>query len=122
VGRDALPSSCDAPDVRVLVPATVIALGPSDWEAEGRVAPRVIHTQAFRIDAFEATRARYDAVMGGAARQRGAQAEAPGEPPAEPSGRSGSPESDDAASTAKRYGRGVPARGVGPRDRPVWRR
>jgi formylglycine-generating enzyme required for sulfatase activity len=50
---------CDAPDVRVLVPSCAIALGPSDWEAEGRVAPRTIRVNAFRIDAFEATRARF---------------------------------------------------------------
>jgi formylglycine-generating enzyme required for sulfatase activity len=47
---------CDAPDVRVLVPAAAIAVGPSDWEAEGRVAARSIRVDAFRIDAFEVTR------------------------------------------------------------------
>jgi formylglycine-generating enzyme required for sulfatase activity len=46
---------CDAPDVRVLIPETTIVLGPSDWEAEGRVTPREIHVGAFRIDAFEVT-------------------------------------------------------------------
>ncbi len=50
---------CDAPDQRVLVAAAAIAIGPSDWEAEGRVTARTIRTQAFRIDAFEATRGRY---------------------------------------------------------------
>jgi formylglycine-generating enzyme required for sulfatase activity len=49
-------SACDAPDVRVLVPATSVVLGPSDWEAEGRVAPRTVHAGPFRIDAFEVTR------------------------------------------------------------------
>jgi formylglycine-generating enzyme required for sulfatase activity len=49
---------CDAPDVRVLVPATSLAVGASDWEAEGRVAARTLHVQAFRVDAFEVTRGR----------------------------------------------------------------
>jgi formylglycine-generating enzyme required for sulfatase activity len=52
-------SGCDAPDVRVLVPAASVAVGPSDWEAEGRVLPRSIHVDAFRIDAFEVTRGRW---------------------------------------------------------------
>jgi len=53
------PHGCDAPDVHVLVPATSMAIGPSDWEAEGRVAPRTLHVQAFCIDAFEVTRGRW---------------------------------------------------------------
>jgi sulfatase modifying factor 1 len=48
-------AGCDAPDVRVTVPETTLEVGPSDWEAEGRVAPRTVHTQPFAIDAFEAT-------------------------------------------------------------------
>jgi sulfatase modifying factor 1 len=54
---------CDAPDTRVLVPETTIVVGPSDWEAEGRVASRTLHVQAFRMDAFEVTQGRW----GGAA-------------------------------------------------------
>jgi formylglycine-generating enzyme required for sulfatase activity len=46
---------CDAPDVRVRVPAARFSIGPSDWEAEGRVSPRTIETRSFYIDAFEAT-------------------------------------------------------------------
>jgi formylglycine-generating enzyme required for sulfatase activity len=46
---------CDAPDVRVLVPAAAIAIGPSDWEAEGRLGAKTVRAQAFRIDAFEVT-------------------------------------------------------------------
>jgi formylglycine-generating enzyme required for sulfatase activity len=46
--------ACDAPDVRVLVPAASIALGASDWEATG-VRARTIHVDAFQIDAFEVT-------------------------------------------------------------------
>jgi formylglycine-generating enzyme required for sulfatase activity len=49
------PGGCDAPDVRILIPAAAIAVGPSDWEAEGRVLPRSIRVRAFRIDAFEVT-------------------------------------------------------------------
>jgi formylglycine-generating enzyme required for sulfatase activity len=55
----ATPLGCDAPDARVLVPETTLVLGPSDWEAEGRVAPRTVHAGPFRIDAFEVTRGRW---------------------------------------------------------------
>jgi formylglycine-generating enzyme len=51
-------TGCDAPPVTVLIPASAIAVGPSDWEAEGRVLPRSVRVQAFRIDAFEVTRGR----------------------------------------------------------------
>ncbi len=51
---------CDAPDLRVLVPAASFTIGPSDWEAEGRVKPRTVHAGPFRIDAFEVTRGRWD--------------------------------------------------------------
>ena len=51
-------AGCDAPPATVLIPAAALALGPSDWEAEGRVRFRSIHVQAFRIDAFEVTRGR----------------------------------------------------------------
>ncbi len=46
---------CDAPETRVMVPRTELTLGPSDWEAEGRVTPRVIRVDPFFLDAFEAT-------------------------------------------------------------------
>jgi formylglycine-generating enzyme required for sulfatase activity len=46
---------CDAPDERVTIPETRISLGPSDWEAEGRVAPREVHAGPFQLDAFEVT-------------------------------------------------------------------
>lgn len=59
-----LAYGCDAPDVRVLVPAAAVALGPSDWEAEGRVRPRTFHVEAFRIDAFEATLGRVQSLAG----------------------------------------------------------
>jgi formylglycine-generating enzyme required for sulfatase activity len=50
------PAGFSVRDVRVLVPAASIAVGPSDWEAQGQVAARTIHVDAFRIDAFEVTR------------------------------------------------------------------
>jgi formylglycine-generating enzyme required for sulfatase activity len=56
---------CDAPEERVLVPAASFSLGPSDWEAEGRVSARVVQTGAFRIDAFEATRGAFDGASDG---------------------------------------------------------
>jgi formylglycine-generating enzyme required for sulfatase activity len=59
----ASPHGCDAPELRVSVPAATIAVGPSDWEAEGRVAPRSIHVEAFAIDAFEATRGRWHGLL-----------------------------------------------------------
>jgi formylglycine-generating enzyme required for sulfatase activity len=63
------PLGCDAPDVVVLVPETTLVIGPSDWEAEGRVRPRTVHAGPFRIDAFEVTRGRWGgAVAGDAAR------------------------------------------------------
>jgi formylglycine-generating enzyme required for sulfatase activity len=48
---------CVAPRARVLVPETTVLVGPSDWEAEGRVRPRNVHVASFEIDAFEAQRA-----------------------------------------------------------------
>jgi formylglycine-generating enzyme required for sulfatase activity len=54
-------AGCDAPDVRILVPAAVVQLGPADWEATGAVSGRTIRTTAFRIDAFEVTRERWGA-------------------------------------------------------------
>jgi formylglycine-generating enzyme required for sulfatase activity len=45
---------CDAPARSVVeVPATTVTVGPSDWEAEGRVRPRTLHTAPFAIDRFE---------------------------------------------------------------------
>lgn len=49
------PKGCDAPDLRVEIPATELLVGPSDWEAEGRVPPRTVRVARFAIDAFEVT-------------------------------------------------------------------
>jgi formylglycine-generating enzyme len=38
----------------VRVPDTHLVVGPSDWEAEGRVPPRAIEVHAFYLDAYEA--------------------------------------------------------------------
>ena len=54
------PRGCDAPLVRVAVPDTELLVGPSDWEAEGRVAPRAVRVKAFAIDAFEVTVGAFD--------------------------------------------------------------
>lgn len=37
----------------VEIPAREVTIGPSDWEAEGRVASRVVKTKPFRLDAYE---------------------------------------------------------------------
>lgn len=50
---------CDAPRrAVVLVPATRVLIGPSDWEAEGKVAPRTIEVASFALDRFEVTNGR----------------------------------------------------------------
>jgi formylglycine-generating enzyme required for sulfatase activity len=48
-------AGCAAPDARVRIDPSKLAVGPSDWEAEGRVAARTLETAAFYIDAFEVT-------------------------------------------------------------------
>jgi formylglycine-generating enzyme required for sulfatase activity len=53
------PRGCDAPDLRVTIPLTKLLVGPSDWEAEGRVPARTLAVDSFAIDAFEVTTARY---------------------------------------------------------------
>jgi len=55
---------CDAPDDRVAVPEMTLQVGPSDWEAEGRVGPHSVHAGPFEIDAFEATVAHVSARPG----------------------------------------------------------
>ncbi len=47
--------STPQPPHEVLVPATHLVVGPSDWEAEGRVPPRTIDVKAFYLDAYETT-------------------------------------------------------------------
>jgi formylglycine-generating enzyme required for sulfatase activity len=49
----------------VTLPAVSLTIGPSDWEAEGRVASRMISVPSFRIDAFEVTVGRWRTWKGG---------------------------------------------------------
>jgi formylglycine-generating enzyme required for sulfatase activity len=48
------PRGCDTPARSVVeIPGASVLIGPSDWEAEGRVRPRTVKTRAFAIDRFE---------------------------------------------------------------------
>lgn len=52
----ATPRGCDTPERSVVrVPKTTAVIGPSDWEAEGRVKPRTVTAGPFDIDRFEVT-------------------------------------------------------------------
>jgi formylglycine-generating enzyme required for sulfatase activity len=45
---------CDSPERSVVhVPMTSVLIGPSDWEAEGRVRPRTVKAGPIDIDRFE---------------------------------------------------------------------
>ncbi len=45
---------CDAPERSTVdVPRTSVIIGPSDWEAEGRVRPRTVSAGPFALDRFE---------------------------------------------------------------------
>lgn len=48
-------NACLAPDIQVVVEAASVLIGPSDWEAEGRVGAHTATAERFAIDAFEAT-------------------------------------------------------------------
>lgn len=55
---------CDAPERDVvLVPATTVIIGPSDWEAEGRVHARTVSVGSFAIDRFEVTTGHFCAAV-----------------------------------------------------------
>jgi formylglycine-generating enzyme required for sulfatase activity len=49
------PAGCLPLEHRVRIPAGRALLGPSDWEAEGLVAPHLLFTAPFDLDAFEVT-------------------------------------------------------------------
>jgi formylglycine-generating enzyme len=53
---------CVAPGARVAIPRTRLVVGPSDWEAEGKVAPRTLEAGPFWIDAFETTEASFGGI------------------------------------------------------------
>lgn len=64
------PRGCDVPERDLVqIPETTAVIGPSDWEAEGRVEPRSVRVGAFAIDRFEVTvgRACASAVFAGRA-------------------------------------------------------
>ncbi len=46
---------CDAPDTKVRISKIEVMVGPSDWEAEGRVRSRLVRAGPFDIDAYEVT-------------------------------------------------------------------
>ncbi len=50
------PRGCDAAERDVVaIPEASVTIGSSDWEAEGRVPARTVHTKAFAIDRLEVT-------------------------------------------------------------------
>jgi formylglycine-generating enzyme len=49
----ATEQGCEPIELAVAVPAATLALGPSDWEAQGVVSPRTLQTRPFWIDRFE---------------------------------------------------------------------
>lgn len=51
---------CVAPPRVVFFAAGELDLAPLDWEAAGLVTPRHVHVDAFRLDAFEVTRERWE--------------------------------------------------------------
>ena len=59
------PHGCDAADHDVVELAeATLAIGPSDWEAEGRIAARTVHVEAFAIDRLEETEGQACASLG----------------------------------------------------------
>ncbi len=59
--------ACDAPDAKVLVAASTVTTGASDWEGTSRPS-RAVSVDAFRIDPFEVTRGRWSGERSDAAR------------------------------------------------------
>lgn len=57
------PEGCVARARRVRFDGGSLTLGPSDWEAEGKVKERTITVRPFEIDAFEVDLARHDACL-----------------------------------------------------------
>ena len=52
-------SGCDEAERDVVeIPATTVIVGPSDWEAEGRVRPHTVRVEAFAIDRLEVSTGR----------------------------------------------------------------
>jgi hypothetical protein len=101
---------CDAPDTRVLVPASSMAVGAADWEAAGRVLPRFIRVQAFRVDAFETTRGRWGWGAGGPDPARAASGMTRGEAQSYCESRGGRLPTEDEWIVAAGSGVGTPRR------------
>ena len=54
------PKGCDEPEHDVVaIPKTTLVIGPSDWEAQGKVAARTITAGPFSIDRFEVSVGRF---------------------------------------------------------------
>jgi formylglycine-generating enzyme len=61
----ATPRGCDEPERDIVdVPEVTVTIGPSDWEAEGRVPARTLHVAPFAIDRFEVSSGRACAFFG----------------------------------------------------------
>ena len=52
---------CSAPMTKVSIAGGTLRVTASDWEADGRTAPREVMVPAFRIDAYEISWSRYGA-------------------------------------------------------------
>ncbi|HVK65083.1 MAG TPA: SUMF1/EgtB/PvdO family nonheme iron enzyme [Polyangium sp.] len=52
-------AGCVATPRAVGITAGLLRIGPSDWVAQGQVTPRAVPMEAFALDAYEVTEARY---------------------------------------------------------------
>jgi formylglycine-generating enzyme required for sulfatase activity len=59
--HDATSVGCAPKHTKIAIVGGTLTLGPSDWEAQGVVAPRTITVNGFEIDRFEIDRASYAA-------------------------------------------------------------
>lgn len=60
-GLERTPKGCVVAATRVRIPAGTLTLSPSDWEAEGVVAPRTLTLPDFELDTAEVTHLRWAA-------------------------------------------------------------
>ena len=66
-GLEVTEAGCVARPRAVGIAAGLLRIGPSDWEAQGQVTPRAVPMEAFAIDAYEVTEARYAACVAASA-------------------------------------------------------
>lgn len=66
-GLEVTQEGCVAKPRAVGIAAGVLRIGPSDWEAQGQVTPRAVAIDAFAIDAYEVSEARYAACVAASA-------------------------------------------------------